>query len=139
MFPVQWLLTPTTEAYRASKRVRGKCVTWRCRRTAAFERTICEVCKSRFFRLNRPEHYAYSNLRASARKRGIVFGLTFSEFQSFVAGTDYVARRGKGDTDLSIDRIDTNGAYELGNLRIMYYADNVSHKYEGQPYELAEF
>lgn len=135
MIPHVWLLRETTEEYRAVKRAKGLCSVYRCTRSARSPTksqtfSHCHTCCSRLFRLRNPDKYAYGNLRSSARKRGIEFNLTFEEFWGFVAGTDYVARRGKGDTDLSIDRIRTNEGYKLGNLRIMRYLDNVSHKYE---------
>lgn len=131
MIPHVWLLRETTEEYRAAKRARGLCRTYRCTRPVDTDQNLrCLTCRSRLYRLRNPERYAYDNLRASARKRDIDFDLTFEEFWGFVAGTDYIARRGKGDTDLSIDRIRTHEGYKPGNLRIMRYLDNISHRYE---------
>lgn len=134
MIPHVWLLRETTEEYRAAKRARGLCSTYRCTRSVRHccgkILLKCHTCTSRLHRIRNPEKYAYNNLRCSARKRDIDFDLTFEEFWGFVAGTDYIARRGKGDTDLSIDRIRTHEGYKPGNLRIMRYLDNISHRYE---------
>ncbi len=74
--------------------------------------------------------YAYHNLKRSARKRGIGFELAFEDFQEFCAITGYLELRGKDPQSLTVDRIKTHLPYCVGNIRILTYADNTSHKYE---------
>ena len=136
MFPTYCLLHETTEEYKEGKRKRGLCVTYRCQRKTTLaarsqRQQRCNTCKSRLFRLRNPDQYAYFNLKASAAKRGIGFNWAFEDFLEFCAITDYVELRGKDPHSLSIDRIDNSKPYQLGNVRIMTYADNVSHRYEG--------
>lgn len=142
-FPHAYLAKPVSESCRAKKRVRGLCWHWCCKRVARAGRSDCETCNARKKRLSNEDRYAYSNLRASARKRGIGFELSFEDFQEFVATTGYIERRGKEPDSLSIDRIRNWEPYRLGNLRVLSYALNVSHRVEGleavNPHELAEF
>lgn len=130
MIPHVWLLRETTEEYRRAKRARGQCITYRCLRVPGASRQRCYTCLKRLHRLQNPHIYAFNNLRDSARQRGIAFTLTFEEFLSFDARTNYVARRGRGDTDLSVDRIRSKEGYHAGNIRAMQYLDNCSHRYE---------
>jgi hypothetical protein len=62
--------------------------------------------------------------------RGIEFKLTLGEFTAFDAKTGYVDRMGTGPDDLSIDRIDSDGAYEVGNIRAITFEDNIRKKLE---------
>ena len=79
---------------------------------------------------SRADRYAYDNLKASARKRGIGFELSFEDFMEFCCVTGYLEQRGKENHSLTIDRIKNDQPYRIGNIRILPYYDNVSHKYE---------
>lgn len=139
MFPTFCLLHSVTPTYAAGKRARHICTTWRCRKPAADRKTKCETCRSRLYRLKHPIHYAYDNLRSSARKRGIGFELTFAEFEQFNEVTGYVIHVGREPGSLTIDRIFNDLPYRLSNIRIMSYADNTSHRYEAQSAQAADF
>lgn len=130
-FPHSYLFKPVSDAGKAKKRARGLCQHWCCKRVARVGHSDCQTCCSRKHRLKHPEKYAFKNLRCSARKRGIGFDLTYQQFQEFVATTGYVEHRGKEPHSLSIDRIRNEEPYRVGNLRIMTYGMNVSHKVEG--------
>ena len=126
-FPTHYLTLPT----HPEKRARGRCISHGCRRPAAAKKGgRCETCASRLFRLSHDSHYAYHNLKTSARKRGIEFLLSFEDFEEFCAVTGYLERRGWNPEDWTIDRIKTDLPYQTGNLRILTNADNASHKYE---------
>lgn len=81
--------------------------------------------------MKHPEMYAYRQVKESARKRGIPFKLTFEEFKEFDRQTGYVESKGKSSEDLTIDRIDSAGAYEMGNIRALTWIDNCTRKVEG--------
>jgi len=67
-----------------SKRNKGdRCLVIKCQNIKAKGRTQCRTCFSRTNRLNNPAHYAWRNLRISAMKRDIFFGITFEEFKQF--------------------------------------------------------
>ncbi len=130
MFPTFCLLHPVSPEYVAGKKARGLCRTYRCRRPKYWDRDRCTTCNCRLRRLLHPEHYAYENLRRSAKKRGIGFHLTFAEFKTFIAGSDYLTHKGTEAHSLTIDRRFTDQPYRAGNLRFMSHADNSSHRYE---------
>lgn len=87
--------------------------------------------------MKNPAYYVFETVRASARKRGIDFKLTFEEFQEFDRQTGYVASVGRESESLTIDRIDTTKGYQLNNIRALTYKENVSKKLNGltEPYE----
>ena len=126
MFPHEYLFKPVNKW----KPAQGRCHHWRCRRVPRPGRKDCYTCDARKARLRNPVRYAFKNLKASAAKRGIAFLLTFDQFAQWAKDTNYVALRGKDDTSLSCDRRDTNGPYSIDNIRIMTYAENVSHVHE---------
>lgn len=130
-FPHAYLFITVSDEAKAAKQARGRCWCHGCRRRAAKKRGgRCETCASRWFRFHHDDLYAYHNLKRSARKRGILFHLTFEDFQEFCAITGYLEMRGKEPHSFTIDRIKSHLPYQVGNIRILTYADNTSHKYE---------
>jgi hypothetical protein len=130
-FPSEYLFAEVSIELAAAKRARGRCVSRGCRRRAAKKKGgRCNTCSSRLFRLRDDTRYAFNNLKSSARKRGIPFHLDYETFGEFCAVTGYLEMRGKEPHSFSIDRIRTSEPYQIGNIRILTYADNVSHKYE---------
>lgn len=87
-FPHAYLFHEVTIELATEKRSAGRCVSWRCRRRAAYKKNgRCNTCSSRLFRLRNDDHYGYSNLKASAAKRGIGFELSFRDFMEFCKET----------------------------------------------------
>lgn len=137
MFPTICLLTKTTPAYRADKKRRGLCATYRCRRGKAGDRTRCWTCNSRLHRYRHPEFYAWVGLKASARKRGIAFLLTFPEFQDFCRETGYMSTKGTTPESATINRKKRHLPYTRDNIELMSHADNSSRRYDvldGNPF-----
>lgn len=140
MFPHIWLTTPVSDEYKASKKRRGLCAVYRCRRPRADRRVVCNTCKCRLFRLKRPDYYAWVCLEASARKRGIGFEITFEQFQEFCVRTDYLQTKGKHPDSSSINRKKHWLPYTIDNIEIMSIHDNTSRRFdppaptEGDPY-----
>lgn len=131
-FPHLYLSKPLDPRTIAEKKARGRCICFGCRRKAetAQRKLKCVTCQSRLKRLRHDDRYAYENLKSSARKRRIGFNLSFEDFMEFCCVTGYLENRGKEPHSASIDRIHTDRPYEIGNLRLMSYADNVSHRFE---------
>lgn len=131
-FPHLYLSKPIDPKTVAEKKARGRCICHGCRRKAETgqRKLRCTTCQSRLKRLRNDDRYAYNNLKSSARKRGIGFELDFESFMEFCCQTGYLDARGKEPHSLTIDRIKTDRPYQLGNLRILTYADNISHRYE---------
>ena len=71
-------------------------------------------------------HAAYDNLRASARKRKIVFTLTMAHFVEVVTPTRYMDDAGRTRFCLHIDRKVTALGYVDGNIQVMTCTENVT-------------
>jgi len=84
----------------------------------------CWKCHSRMLKERRPWTYVLNMLRHSARKRKLPFSLTIAEFKAFCLKTGYLERRGNKPGDLTIDRIDCNDGYHIGNIRVLTHAEN---------------
>jgi hypothetical protein len=78
----------------------------------------------RLWRANNPVQAAYANLKNNASRRSISFKLTLEQFAEWVAGTDYLQNRGRTAESLTVDRIDAERGYELGNLQILTNFEN---------------
>lgn len=63
-------------------------------------------------------------MRSNAKRRNKVFTLTLEQFKQFCEETDYINKRGKTGKSASIDRIDNNKGYEIGNIRILTLSEN---------------
>lgn len=137
-FPKGYLFKPVSDATLARKKAAGQCRHFGCTNPVRGARaTDCSTCASRKQRLGNPVNYAYHMLKQSARKRHIEFKLTLEEFTRFDSLTGYVENMGRGDTNLTVDRIDSSKGYEMGNIRALTYEDNVSRKLESMehPYD----
>lgn len=87
----------------------------------------CKTCRERRYDAAHPDRKKFRNLRASAKRRGIAFLLTFDEFLSFLAvNPRYLQRLGRSSRSLTIDRIDDGGAYAAGNIQLMTRGENSS-------------
>lgn len=64
-------------------------------------------------------------------KRDIFFGITFEEFKQFCLETGYLEVKGKRSLSQTIDRIDNNKGYTLGNMQMMSMRSNVQKYHEG--------
>lgn len=115
-----------------NKPVPGKCPVRRCRKAPRDinhrpnSTQLCGTHHKELWRLNNPVHAAYDNLRASARKRKIVFTLTFDHFKAIIAPTAYMDDKGKQRHCLHIDRKETALGYVDGNIQVLTCTENVS-------------
>lgn len=131
-FPHLYLFKEVGPRTAARKARQGICKHWGCSNPARSKTARdCHKCKSRKHRMGNPVRYAFKNLKSSAAKRNIPFNLTFEQFEEFDQQTGYVEARGKGSEDLTVDRIDSDKPYEVGNIRALTWLDNCSKKVEG--------
>lgn len=117
------------------KKIPGRCPVSRCRnapRNLSDHPTSVQLCGSHAkqqWRLNNPLHCAFDNLRASARKRKIVFTLTLDHFKTVVLPTRYMDDKGKERFCLHVDRIHTDWGYEDGNIQVLTCTENVQKEH----------
>lgn len=101
-----------------------KCQGFGCRKNKAPHNKYCWSCiKERYAKKN-PEKYAYQVLRNNAKRRGIKFTITYTDFLVFCIKTKILLGRGRTKECLSIDRIDNNKGYETGNLQTLTVSEN---------------
>lgn len=67
---------------------------------------------------------AFLNLRGNAKRRGKVFDLTFDQFKSFAIEVDLLHKRGRTSKSYTVDRIDNEKGYTVGNLQMLTYGEN---------------
>ena len=102
----------------------------------------CTSCRSRAYRARDPVRAAYYALRANCirRKGRAFFDITLEEFRQFAEETKYVSGKGRTRTGYTIDRIDNELGYFVGNIRVISNSENASKAtrslvYEYDPYE----
>lgn len=98
------------------------------------KRTICYKCRSKAWRTKNPAAYLWHNLKKSAKKRGIMFTITQTQFVEFISKTEYAEKRGRLSDSLTIDRRDGRVGYHLSNIQILTKSEN-SSKYHDKENE----
>jgi hypothetical protein len=109
-----------------------------CKNKAVKDRTECATHRSRKYRKQNPMKAAFQNLRQNAKRRGHDFNLTFNEFEYFAIKTDYIAGKGIMKESYSIDRIDNEKGYQLGNIQILTNSQNAKKHTKKLEYDWAE-
>src|SRR5688572_3621787 len=79
----------------------------------------CNTCRSRITRKNNVARYLFGNLRNNAKRRGVLFNLTFDHFVEECTKNNYFELRGTGANDLTIDRDKPALGYVDGNLKFI--------------------
>lgn len=110
---------------------KGICATVHCRRPAqkhrgqtkktgrpVFER-YCSLHKSRMRRAKNPCRTAYQDLKHRAKQRGVGFYLTLTAWEKFWKENNLGELRGKHPDALTVDRKDSGGVYEEGNIQVL--------------------
>lgn len=99
-----------------------------CGRISAKGRKECETCKFQRFKAKNEIIIIYYNLKNSARKRSLKFNLTKEWFVKFVTNSPLLTIRGRSAEAFTIDRVDNDKGYVMGNLEIITKSAN-SKKY----------
>lgn len=120
---------------RKRKKNPNKCRTKYCRgRVSKLTHSPwCPKCKTRRYKEKHPLKYSYYKLKFRALERGITFNLTFAQYEEFAISTGYASERGKTKFSLSIDRIEVDKGYEVGNLQVLTLSEN-THKRNNHEY-----
>jgi hypothetical protein len=112
----------------------GKCKARGCGKKT--DRTLCNTCRSRKSRLSNPYSYALSNLRKSAKKRGIPFDLNDLEaFKDWCVSNGFELHQGLRADGLTVGRkneLPERGyhGYRIDNIEPQKLAENVKHWHE---------
>lgn len=84
----------------------------------------CSKHRSAYFKLRFPLKYSFNILRCRAAERGHRFELTYAEYERLARETGYDEKKGRTAGSLTIDRIDSDGPYAIGNIRVTIKSEN---------------
>lgn len=85
---------------------------------------FCRKHRHRYTKENNTVAYVYGILKSNAKRRGKVFTISLCYFRLWCSHTGYIEKRGKTGKSASIDRINPEKGYEVGNLQILSLSDN---------------
>ncbi len=103
-------------------------------RHAAYQRTVCNTCRSRKWNAKNPIRKAWHNLKRSAKKRNYPFELPYENFYAFAVSTGYDKNRGRTKEAMVIDRINNDQGYTMTNIQVITKSSN-STKYWKEVHE----
>ncbi len=101
-----------------------RCETRYCLGTPAKHRKKCPKCMSREWRLKYPARDAFRHWRDNAKRRGIPFSATLDYFERWCKRTNYLALRGLGADDMTIDCNDNFIGYVDGGYTMKTRSQN---------------
>jgi hypothetical protein len=75
-------------------------------------------------RASNPLRAGYRGLKSNAKRRGIIFELSFTAYERLVKSSNYLEQVGKTKGSLQIDRIWNDLGYVEGNVRVITQEQN---------------
>ena len=114
----------------AKNKPKHLCAAWGCTNLRTPKNRFCSKHNHRYQKEKNPIKYIFHKKRHRAKERGIEWNLTLSEFKQFCEENNYMELKGKKAGSASIDRIDPNKGYEVGNLQILTLAQNSAKMHE---------
>jgi hypothetical protein len=93
------------------------CSTPYCRRKATG--SLCKTCQSRKWRKDNPVRSAWLNLRNNAKRRGVLFTITFEQFEKWCVKVKYIGFAGRNSDSFTIDRRHNGIGYHIDNIQVM--------------------
>ena len=100
------------------------CATPYCRNTTQ-GRKHCSSCRYKKWREANPVKYAYLNLKHNAKKRGVLFTITFEDFKEWCTKVKYIGFAGRSADSLTIDRRYNDIGYHIDNIQVMTRRENI--------------
>lgn len=101
-----------------------KCNTKNCYRETKETVAFCAFCRVKKWRENHPVEYTFANIKNRARQRGIAFLLTLEEWREWCERNNYIALRGNGKNDMTVDREYNDVGYQVDNMVMMTRTQN---------------
>lgn len=114
----------------AKNKPKHLCVAWGCKNPRTPKNRFCSKHNHRYQKEKNPINHTFNLRRSRAKERGIEWNLTLAEFKQFCEENNYMELKGKSAGSASIDRIDPNKGYEVGNLQILTLAQNSAKMHE---------
>lgn len=85
---------------------------------------LCVKHYRRKWRKDHPIKAAYANLKMNAKRRGKIFKITFPQFCQFAIKQKLFMNKGRELDSYTIDRIDNEKGYEIGNVQVLTFQEN---------------
>jgi hypothetical protein len=101
-----------------------KCHTAYCRNQIQVGKH-CSTCRCKKWRQNNPVKYAYLNLKHNAKKREVLFTISFEEFKDWCVKVKHIGFAGRSAESLTIDRRHNDIGYHIDNIQVMRKDDNI--------------
>ena len=76
-----------------------------------------------------PAGYCYQMLKQNAKRRKKEFAISFEYFKEFCKKTGYLEKKGRGATNLTIDRIREEEGYVEGNIQVLELGYNLRKRF----------
>lgn len=90
------------------------------------ERNICDRCRRRRWRVNNPFRYIHSELKKSAKRRGIYFDIHIGAFIEFCLDNNLYRDSYKFTSEsLTVDRVDPDLGYTMDNIQVITQRQNI--------------
>lgn len=97
-------------------------------RVARHQKKICSACSKREWRFNNWEREIESQIRWSAKKRGLICCINLAILRALPRWEEYKRRRGQEPLALHIDRKNHLLGYVPGNLQVMIASENIKKR-----------
>ena len=95
------------------------CNTPKCKNITRKGRNDCERCRKRKSISKYPIFYAYKDLKKNAKRRNKICTISLSEFTLWCEKNNYIALRGLGKDEMSIDCKIPELGYTYDNMRMV--------------------
>lgn len=100
------------------------CSTPYCRRRVT-KGNLCNTCRTRKWRKENPVRSAWINLRNNAKRRGVLFTITFEQFEQWCVKVKYIGFQGRNSDSYTIDRRHNDIGYHIDNIQVLKKRDNI--------------
>lgn len=104
----------------------GLCRVKFCPGDKRWNSTLCHKHAQRWFRFTNPLKAAFDSRRNQARRRGLIWEISFKDFKTLCKETSYLEGVGITRDCLQIDRIDGSKGYTIDNIQIITVSENVA-------------
>jgi len=110
------------------------CKAYRCANESAKGQSLCHKHHKRRQKELNPIGYFFNLLKQNAKRRGKEFKLALWEFRQFCSETNYLEVKGRSGRAKTIDRIDPNKGYEIGNIQLLSNRANAAKRWADVPF-----
>ena len=100
------------------------CQAYRCCNAQPPKDKLCPKHRHRHNKEQNPVRYTYNLLKSNAKYRNKSFTLTFEQFTTICDNSDYMQKKGRKASSLTLDRVINELGYEDGNLAVVTKRDN---------------